>query len=63
MDIRTDIIAYIWLLPIFLFVILPLCVLVVYSFWRLIYFMLFPRRMREQEVEADIAERNMEKVL
>lgn len=63
MDIRTDIIVYIWLLPLFFFVILPLSMLVVYTFWRLIYFMLFPRRMREQEVEEDISERNIEKVL
>jgi ABC-type Fe3+ transport system permease subunit len=63
MDIRTDIIVYIWLLPLFFFVILPLSMLVVYTFWRLIYFMFFPRRMREQEVEEDISERNIEKVL
>lgn len=63
MDIRTDIIVYIWLLPLFFFVILPLSMLVVYTFWRLIYFMFFPRRVREQEVEEDISERNIEKVL
>lgn len=63
MDIRTDIIVYIWLLPLFFFVILPLSMLVVYTFRRLIYFMFFPRRMREQEVEEDISERNIEKVL
>lgn len=63
MDIRTDIIVYIWLLPLLLFVVIPLCMLAVYSVWRFIYFMLFPRRMREQKVEKKIPERDLEKAL
>jgi ABC-type Fe3+ transport system permease subunit len=63
MDIRTDIIVYIWLIPLFFFVIIPLSMFVVYSLWRFIYFMLFPRRIREQEIEKDIPERDMEKAL
>ncbi len=60
---HSDYIVYIWLLPLILFIILPLCMLVVYLLGRLIYFMLFPRRMREQEVESTIPEKDMEKVL
>jgi len=58
-----DYIVYLWLLPLILFVVLPLCLSLVYFLGRFIGFMLFPRRMREQEVKATIPERDMEQVL
>lgn len=56
-------IVYIWLLPLVLFIILPLCMFVVYLLGRFIYFMFSPKRMREQDVESTIPERDMGKVL
>ena len=63
MIIRPDYIVYIWLIPLIIFVLLPLCMLVVYLLGRVIRFMFFSRRMREKKVQSTIPERDMEKVL
>ena len=63
MIIHPDYIVYIWLIPLVLFVLLPLCMLVVYLLVRLLYFMFFPRRMRVQKVQSGIPGRKMEKAL
>lgn len=63
MIIRPDYIVYIWLLPLTLFIIIPLCMLAAYLLVRFIGFMLLPRRFREQEVQTTIPEQDMEKVL
>lgn len=60
---RPDYIVYIWLIPLVLFILLPLCLLGVYLLGQFIVFMLFPRRKREQKRKQTLPERDMEKVL
>ncbi|MFT5726824.1 MAG: hypothetical protein ACI8PB_000956 [Desulforhopalus sp.] len=63
MIISPDYIVYIWLIPLVLFVLLPLSMLVVYLFVRFLHFMFFPKKMREVKVQSGIPERKMEKAL
>lgn len=62
MSTLPEIIAYIWLIPLFLFVILPLSMLVVYLLGRLIHFMLFPKRILDREPIVNMPEAELEKV-
>jgi hypothetical protein len=63
MIISPDYIVYIWLIPLVLFILLPLSMLVVYLFVRFLHFMFFPKRMRGLKVQSDIPERKMENTL
>ncbi len=56
MSILPDIIVYIWLLPLAVFIVLPLSMLVVYLVGRLVHFMLFPKRMLEEDTAAVLHE-------
>lgn len=63
MIINPDYIVYIWLIPLIVFILLPLSILVVYLFIRFLHFMFFPKTMREVKVQSGIPERKMEKAL
>jgi len=44
-----DYIVYIWLAPLVLYVVIPVLTLTVYLVGRLVHFMLFPKRVLQEE--------------
>lgn len=63
MSILPNIIVYIWLLPLALFIVLPLSMLVVYLLGRLVHFMLFPKRLAQEEAVSALSADDLEKVV
>jgi len=49
-----DFIVYIWLAPLALYAVIPLLVLAIYLLGRFIHFMLFPKRVLQEEQELDV---------
>lgn len=62
MENLPDVIIYIWLLPLALYVVLPLSLLGVYLLVRLIHFMFFPRRPKVHKHTPDSALNEWEKI-
>lgn len=56
MSILPNVIVYIWLLPLAVFILLPLSMLAVYLVARLAHFMLFPKRVLEEDLSTVVHE-------
>jgi hypothetical protein len=62
MSFLAEYIVYIWLLPLALYIVLPLSMLAVYLIGRLIHFMLFPKRLQVDEEIPLMPESRLEKI-
>ncbi|BHH82516.1 hypothetical protein [Desulforhopalus sp. 52FAK] len=62
MSVISETIIFIWLLPLALYVVLPLSMLMIYLLGRLIHFMLFPKRVVQEEIAPGLPVGDFEKV-
>lgn len=62
MAILSNVIVFIWLIPLGLNIVLPLLLLVAYLLVRFIYFMLFPHRLRGKKKKTDLPQALMGKI-
>lgn len=62
MSILPEFIVFIWLLPLALYVVLPLAMLSIYLLGRFIHFMLFPKKLQVDQEVPGIPEGRLEKI-
>ena len=62
MSVIPEVITFLWLLPLTLYVVLPLLMLVAYLLGRFIHFMLFPKRVIQEEIAPGLAVGDFENV-
>ena len=62
MPINTDIIVYIWLAPLVIYILFPFVTLSMYLVWRLVYVLFNPLGSRMKEDVPEIVAGNVEEI-